>query len=286
MRHADRLSFVYHRLLQALIGIGREPLAVYLALTPFIYWFFSSGLLGFDNEIDQISHEGMLQRVASEHSVPIASINEYWAGLSETERMGIRRRYLETKLLSLRARELGLQQSDTVIEGRLAQKLNLVLEQGVTEAAPGSQELRSFYQQRPELYTSPARFSISFTFSPMPEQAGIEPVLYSPQPRGNPAIHQLYLVSEHSLTEKFGSAFIRELQQQEAHQWSRTLDSELGKVQVWIHVKYPSRHLAFDEVRQQVLADWRADAAKQRQAHYIERLKKKYADRIDEALLP
>ena len=75
--------------------------------------------------------------------------------------------FLNGELLAREARELKLDENDTIVRRRLAQKLNFLIEDTSRRSEPTEADLQKLYDTRPERYGTGA--SVSFThvyFSP------------------------------------------------------------------------------------------------------------------------
>lgn len=80
---------------------------------------------------------------------------------SEQDLRGIVADYLKEELLAREARELGLEENDTVVRRRLAQKMEFLVQDTARLADPGENELREIYNANRARYQNPPR--ISFT---------------------------------------------------------------------------------------------------------------------------
>ena len=86
---------------------------------------------------------------------------------TQEELSGLVAEFLNEELLAREARELKLDQNDTIVRRRLAQKLNFLIEDTSRRSEPTEADLQKLYDTRPERYRTGA--SVSFThvyFSP------------------------------------------------------------------------------------------------------------------------
>ncbi|HQU29654.1 MAG TPA: hypothetical protein PKZ24_10835, partial [Nitrospirales bacterium] len=67
--------------------------------------------------------------------------------------------YLKERLLAQEARELGLDENDTVVRRRLAQKMEFLVQDTARLAEPGEDELRQVYAAHRDNYTTPVHIS-------------------------------------------------------------------------------------------------------------------------------
>ena len=71
---------------------------------------------------------------------------------------------IEEELLAREAKTLGLDQNDTIVRRRLAQKLAFLVEDTSRAAEPSDNELRQFYQNNAERFRVEPRFSFTQIF--------------------------------------------------------------------------------------------------------------------------
>src|SRR3954451_19611966 len=71
---------------------------------------------------------------------------------------------IEEELMAREAQALGLDQNDTIVRRRLAQKLTFLVEDTSRIADPGEEELRRFYEAHAERYRTEPEVSFSHVF--------------------------------------------------------------------------------------------------------------------------
>jgi hypothetical protein len=74
---------------------------------------------------------------------------------------GLVTEFLKEELLAREAREMGLDQNDTVVRRRLAQKVEFLVQDTSQWVEPTEDDLRKFHAAHPERFSEPAR--VSFT---------------------------------------------------------------------------------------------------------------------------
>ncbi len=72
--------------------------------------------------------------------------------------------FLEEELLAREAKTLGLDQNDTIVRRRLAQKLNFLVDETSHVAEPSDEELRQFYNKNSERFRAQSRWSFTQIF--------------------------------------------------------------------------------------------------------------------------
>ena len=72
--------------------------------------------------------------------------------------------FLKEELLAREAREMGLEENDTIVRRRLAQKLEFLLQDTSRLAEPSEEDLHKFYAAHPERFQAEARVSFTHVF--------------------------------------------------------------------------------------------------------------------------
>ena len=80
------------------------------------------------------------------------------------ELRGLVTEYLNEELLAREARELKLDENDTIIRRRLAQKLTFLIEDTLRRAEPTEADLQQIYDAQPERYGTAARVSFTHVY--------------------------------------------------------------------------------------------------------------------------
>ena len=83
---------------------------------------------------------------------------------SAQELDGLIQSYLREEVLYRQALAMGLDRDDTVVRRRLAQKIEYLAQDLATQAEPSEQELRTFYDEHPEIFEEPARITFSHVY--------------------------------------------------------------------------------------------------------------------------
>ena len=77
---------------------------------------------------------------------------------------GLVRSYIREEVLYREALALGLDRDDQVVRRRLAQKIEFLAQDLATAGEPGEAELRTFYEEHPEIFEEPARITFSHIY--------------------------------------------------------------------------------------------------------------------------
>jgi hypothetical protein len=136
-----------------------------------------------------------------------------------SERRALVDSFIEEEVLSREAIRLGLDQGDTIIRRRLAQKMKLILREQVPDAPIEAAEIRAFIDQNPDLFLVPKRVAFRQVFlGPEPPEGAAGQVLarlaadaseevWRQAGRASMAPSQLGLSSEVEISELFGPDF-------------------------------------------------------------------------------
>ena len=177
---------------------------------------------------------------------------------------------VKEELLSREAREMRLDENDTIVRRRLAQKLEFMLQDTARLAEPSDEELRRFHAASPELFLTEPRVSFIHRFV----GGGKAPRLLDPEFRA---------AERQAVAAAFGPQFARAVFELEPGAWHGPIESGYGAHRVKVTVLEPAKPRSFDEVRPLVLERWSEEKQREAQARYIERLLAKYEVIVDPA---
>ena len=216
------------------------------------------------------------------------------------ELSGLLAGFLEEDLFAREARALGLDQGDTIIQRRLAQKLTFLVKDTLRVADPSDGDLRQFYSANAGRFQTGARASFSQIFF-NPEhrrnaESDAEAALVSvsasgsqvSQPVGDPLLleENFVDVDEPSLSSMFGADFARAVFALTPGAWSQPIKSGFGVHLVHLISLTPTESRRFEEVRSKVLAEWRHQRETELKAAYLAKLREKYGVVIEDSVKP
>jgi parvulin-like peptidyl-prolyl isomerase len=231
--------------------------------------------------------------------ISVAEVNwlkETWARQwqrppTEEELRGLVTDYLKETLLAREAAEMGLDENDTVIRRRLAQKMEFLVQDTARLAEPGDAELRRFYSANQARYQAPARVSFSQVFfrNQADAQKGLAQLAErSPDELGDPSM----LERDHAeadaqaVTSQFGDAFNREVFGLDAGPWHGPVASAYGFHLVRVSARQDAQPLPYEAVRAQVLGDWQREEQNRAGQRFFAELLKKYDVVVDDSVKP
>jgi hypothetical protein len=212
-----------------------------------------------------------------------------WQRPPTTEELrGLVADYLRESLLALEARELGMDENDTVIRRRLAQKMEFLVQDTASVMEPDEAELRKLYEARRDAFQTPARVSFAQIFfkTETDAQAALARLPSPVMPDGDQTLleREYDKFDEQALSSVFGREFAVKLLALAPGDWQGPVQSAYGFHLVRISDHEPSKPRPFEEVRGTVLTEWqRAEEMKAKQM-YFDGLHKKYEVVVDESV--
>ncbi len=228
-------------------------------------------------------------------------LTETWArqwmrGPTREELRGLVTELLKEELLSREARELKLDENDTIVRRRLAQKMAFLVADVSQLSDPTEDDLRRFYQSHPEGFREPARVSFTQIYFSRERRARAADDAKAARARlsrggkqgdpaelGDPLLieSEFEHADEQTVSGQFGSEFARALFALAPGAWHGPIESGYGLHLVRVSEARPARLREFAEVRARVLDEWRD--AKQREAsrQYFAGLLEKYEIVVD-----
>lgn len=263
-----------------------EPLLHFLILGGLVFGAYSWLHRGSSDE----------QRVLRVTAAEVTWLSETWARQwqrtpNEQELRGLVADYVKEELLAREAKEMGLDENDTVVRRRLAQKMEFLVQDTARLAEPTEDELRRLYDSEQARYRTPAR--ISFTQIYFKTEAAARMGL------GQVGIYSHEELGDHTLLERdypgsdeqtvatlFGKQFARQVFSLESGKWEGPVASSYGFHLVQVRDRHDPMLRPFDEVRTQVLEDWHRSQQTKANEQFFARLLKKYEVVVDEAVRP
>jgi hypothetical protein len=217
--------------------------------------------------------------------------NQWQRTPTDDELRGLVAGFVEEELLAREAKTLGLDQKDTIVRRRLAQKLTFLVDDTSRVAEPSDEELRQFYNINAERFRLESR--VSFTqifFNPARRQhaekdAKAALVLISTADgndraatMGDPTLleTEFHDVDAQTISNLFGPDFARSVFLVKLGSWAGPLKSGYGVHLVQKTDLRPATLRPFPEVRSKVLEEWRRQREEQTKAQYLGKLREKY----------
>jgi len=246
---------------------------------------------------------GVVRITASE----VAWLKETWArqwqrAPDDRELQGLVADYLREELLAREARALGLDEGDTVVRRRLAQKMTFLLEDTARTAEPTEEELRRHYEANRERFRTPARVSFTQVYFSR-DRRGERAVADAKQALaelssgavpaeaaelGDPSLLQPDFadLDEQAVASQFGAEFARAVCALAPGRWQGPIESGYGLHLVRVADVHKPQQRSFAEVRAQLLEEWRCEQQKAADEAFFAGLLEKYEVVVDESVKP
>lgn len=219
---------------------------------------------------------------------------------NEQEFRGLVDGYLKEVLLAREAKEMGLDEDDTIVRRRLAQKMEFLVQDTLQQTEPGEEELRAFYDKARERFQAPARVSfthIYFNRERRGERAAVDArsallQLSKPGAGPNPAElgdrflgqYDFAAVDEQAVASALGPAFASQVFAATPGNWQGLIESGFGLHLVRVTEQQIAQPQDFAAVREGVLTLWRQQRAQQGLDAYFAVLHKKYDVQVDASI--
>lgn len=256
----------------------REPLVYFLAVGAALFaltrWFGGDG----DQRI--LVSEAERQRLAAQWQAQMGR------PATDTELAALVEQWIREEVYYREAMAMGLDEDDVIIRRRLAQKLTFLTEDLATGNPPDEAELRTYYRDHQDQYTEPERWTFSHRYysGERREQAEADAVAAlvaldeSAAPTGDPFMLQQDFVgrSEREIGELFGREFAAALADLPVGDWQGPVRSAYGWHLVKMEQRLAPRQLAFEEVADQVAADYRQQQRRDANEAYYQSLLSRY----------
>ena len=229
----------------------------------------------------------------------VAWLRETWSRQwqrepTQDELRGLVTDFLKEELLAREARAMRLDENDTIVRRRLAQKVAFLVEDTARLAEPTEQDLRRFYDAHPEHFQAEARVSFTHVFFRDGKDAEAKAAL-AELARGADAAalgDRLLIDAElrdadaQSVAAQFGADFAKSVLTLKPGAWSGPVVSGYGLHLVRVAEHTPGRLRDFAEVKARVLERWRDGQQRESSARYFAGLLKKYGVAVDQDLKP
>jgi hypothetical protein len=209
--------------------------------------------------------------------------------------------FLEEQLLAREAKALGLDQNDTIVRRRLAQKLAFLVDDTSRIVDPTGEQLRRFYDTNAKRFQNEARMSFTqIFFNPqrrMHAEADAEAALTSvstadgddhAKTMGDPILLEAEFrdIDAQTVSNLFGPEFAHAIFSLKPGSWSGPVQSGYGVHLVRVTDLKPSALRPFEEVRSEVLEEWRHQQESEAKAQYLAKLRDKYGVAVDATVGP
>ena len=282
-----------------LLLLAKEPLLHFLLIGAAIY-----ALYGMYAPQEEAAEQRIITVSSGEIQWMANSWQKRWTRPpTRAELEGMIRQYIRETVLYREALAMGLDEDDTIIRRRLAQKLEFLSQDLLTPADPGRQVLEAWFDANPDKYIAPDLYTMTHIFLD-PDKRGAQALEDAETIRdalnasggvpdninefGDAFMLQSYYPdrSQVELTKLFGAEFARSVTELEPGRWFAPVLSGYG-----VHVVYVSSHTPapapeFAQVEERVRQDWIEANREELNQQFIEGLLSRYEIIVEETRVP
>jgi len=273
----------------------REPLVHFLLASAGIYGLYL-GVAGSFDEGDE--------RTITVSAAEVSALREQWMRVwqrepTEEELAEIIQGNVRTQVLYREAIAMGLEQGDTVVERRLAQRLEKLAKSLMGPDEPSEEELRAWFRENEDKFREPDRYSIvQVYFDPDRRDAAtlddarvafeklksIDGIPADIASYGDRLMSRNYYVdqTELDLRKSFGSGFVEQVVELEPGLWHGPILSGYGTHLVYVTEVTRAPVPDYTEFAEQVRESWTAEKVEELGEQFVENLVAKYEVTIEE----
>ena len=231
---------------------------------------------------------------AGERAWMRTSFEKQWKRPPTTNELeGLTKEYVRETAFYREALEMGLDQDDTIVRRRLAQKLEFLVQDLIDVGEPTNEELDAYFEAHRADYRQPDLFTFTQAFVD-PDKRGAETERHAvtvleglketddptsgAKELGDPFMLQLYYPerTEADISKLFGGRFAQSVSNLSVGAWQGPVLSGYGMHLVYVHGREAFPEPAFADVRDRVADDWAAAKREELNAEYRDRLLEKY----------
>jgi hypothetical protein len=273
----------------------REPLVHFLLASAGIYGLY----LGVAGDSD-----GEDERTITVSAAEVSALREQWMRTwqrqpTEEELAEIIQGSVRMQVLYREAVAMGLEQGDTVVERRLAQRLEMLAKSLMAPEEPSEDELRAWFEENEGKFRKPDRYSIvQVYFDPdrrdaatlddarfaFEELQSMERIPADIANYGDRLMSQNYYVdqTELDLRKSFGSGFVEQVIVLEPGLWHGPILSGYGTHLVYVTEVTRAPIPDYNTFKDQVREGWAVEKVEELGEQFVENLVAKYEVTIEE----
>ncbi|RTZ48018.1 peptidyl-prolyl cis-trans isomerase [Candidimonas sp. SYP-B2681] len=276
----------------------------HLLLEPFVHFLVIGALLFavYSWMNPEASDEKQIVRVSA---ADVNWLKETWTRQwlhppTPLELRGLITDYLKESLLAREALDLGLDENDSIVRRRLAQKMEFLVRDTLQQSEPSDEELHSLYATKLERFQIPARISFSHVYFNLDRrgeraQADARTVL-SQLSQSETAInlsdfgdrflgqYDFDAVDEQTVASILGPEFARQVFTFETGTWQGPIKSGQGLHLVHVTDKQAARPKEYSAVKKELTSLWQQQRSQEGLELYFADLRKKYNVEVDESV--
>lgn len=197
---------------------------------------------------------------------------------------GLVEEFIREEIYVREALDLGLDQGDTIVRRRLRQKMEFLTEAGAEAAVPDDEILRAHYMKNAKIFEVAPRIAFSQILIPDDPPEALDTILADLEAGADPArLGQRTLLPlrvpmsvRQAVDSAFGSGFFDRIASMEVGQWSAPVTSGYGRQLVRPEAIEPGHLPRFEDVRDRVEIQWRAQKAQELRKKRFEAMRIRY----------
>ena len=273
----------------------REPILHFLIIGAMLFGAYSF----INRDVDEERQAVIIS------AADVSWLKETWARQwvrppTNLELRGLITDYLRESLLAREAVALGLDENDSIVRRRLAQKMEFLVQDTLQQGDPSDEELRGFYDNKRERFQTPPRISFTHVYFNDERrgeraQADARNAL-SQLSRPATAIsmsgfgdrflgqYDFDAVDEQAVTNVLGPEFAHQVFALEPEIWKGPIESGYGLHLVFVKSKQAAQPQDFNAVKSEVLTLWRQERAHEGLEQYFADLLKRYNVQLDDSV--
>ena len=209
---------------------------------------------------------------------------------TESELTGLIDDFVVEEILYREAKNIGLDQDDTIIRRRLRQKMEFLFED-FSRREPTREDLQEFLAENPERFRTDARITFEHVYLPEASRAEAELLLTEIESTDSVTADDLFLsgllpprfelARQAEIAAHLGGEFTEQLFDLDRGRWVGPVDSPFGVHLVYVEEVVPGRLPELDEVKDVVTRDWQVVRRAEAEREILEKLRAKYTVTIE-----
>ena len=211
-----------------------------------------------------------------------------------SEKQGLIDDFLIEEVFYREAQNLGLDRDDVVIRRRMRQKIEFLLQDGISRTVPPERELRAFFEKDSARYANPDRVSFRQVYLGDGNTTGEQADILLAQLNGGDPQETKNLGERTMLPETmtsaaaseidatFGRGFGEQLLNLPTGNWSGPIRSGFGAHLILVEDVIPAPVVTFEQARSDIVRDFQYDQQRDATKALVERLKQNYEIIFDE----
>lgn len=218
---------------------------------------------------------------------------------SQQELSGLVESHIREEVLYREALAMGLDQDDTIVRRRMAQKLEFMFNDLADAGSPDDDELQSYLMDNPDKFMVSSRISFNHVYLNSDKRGSnvhrdadelLRSLALKQAVADISSVGDVFMFgnsfeshSEYQISRMFGSKFSKALEPLETGRWLGPVDSSYGLHLIYITAKEPARLPPLDEVRDSVLYELMAERRQQADKAFYQALRDRYDIIIEQA---